>query len=322
MRGSSVNIFEAVTALRSFSVMRSFEKTLRRGWASLKKEARRQIGDFVKSSQTAQGGFADRAGRPDIYYTLFGYLVSRALKINIDRSALYAYIRAFSETSCVTGADALAQVVLARIVLNDKNRALRLYASYKNRAAGLPKIGEEYSVYLELLALVSIGNFSESRLLVRSFGSAKSAAEAQPTPLVAAGLIIAYLRQHLPLAKENTKLNRKVCTEYAGRRPGIIIDAHNGADIEMLCGEIIARLTENGGIRVSRNIEQADLLSTAVGSYALNLCGFDLRPHAADLLDYVISLFESGSFAVCEADRRTDIEYLFYGLLALGALSG
>lgn len=78
---------------------------------------------------------------------------------------------------------------------------------------------------------------------------------------------------------------------------------------------------EKGGFTALQNTPTEDLLSTAVALYALNYTDSDIRLIKPDCLAYVDSLFHDGGFRSTEPDVEIDIEYTFYGLLALGSLN-
>ncbi|NSW95909.1 MAG: hypothetical protein HPY62_14460, partial [Bacteroidales bacterium] len=69
------------------------------------------------------------------------------------------------------------------------------------------------------------------------------------------------------------------------------------------------------------NAKVPDLLSTAVSLYALNYADSDLTEIRPDCLTFIDNLFMGGGFAGTVFDTEPDIEYTFYGLLALGALA-
>jgi len=65
-----------------------------------------------------------------------------------------------------------------------------------------------------------------------------------------------------------------------------------------------------------------DLLSTATALHALVALGTALETLAEPCLDFVDSLWTNrGGFHGHWADDELDVEYAFYGLLALGHLS-
>ena len=77
---------------------------------------------------------------------------------------------------------------------------------------------------------------------------------------------------------------------------------------------------ENGGFTALNHAPYEDLLSTGVGLYALNFINADLRLMKPECLDFIDSLYENGGFRSTQTDFETDVEYTFYGLLALGSL--
>jgi len=78
---------------------------------------------------------------------------------------------------------------------------------------------------------------------------------------------------------------------------------------------------ESGGFAALHNAPAEDLLSTGVALYALHFLDADLRLIKPDCLTFADRLYENGGFRATEADSFIDVEYTFYGLLALGSMS-
>lgn len=78
---------------------------------------------------------------------------------------------------------------------------------------------------------------------------------------------------------------------------------------------------ESGGFKAFAYLDQADMLSTAVALFALDFAGSDLRLLKPACLDFIESNFADGAFLSGDGDATTDVEYTFYGLLALGVLA-
>lgn len=75
------------------------------------------------------------------------------------------------------------------------------------------------------------------------------------------------------------------------------------------------RQDENGGFHASEQAPIPDLLSTAVSLFTLRLIGESAR----DATPFVQAHWmEGGGFAPTLFDDYSDVEYVFYGLLALG----
>ncbi|MDP3180622.1 MAG: hypothetical protein Q8M67_02285, partial [Bacteroidota bacterium] len=79
---------------------------------------------------------------------------------------------------------------------------------------------------------------------------------------------------------------------------------------------------EMGGFRAFQHLEQADMLSTAVALFALDFARSDLRLLKPACLHFIQQNFVEGAFLSGDGDQTTDLEYTFYGLMALGVLAG
>jgi prenyltransferase beta subunit len=76
------------------------------------------------------------------------------------------------------------------------------------------------------------------------------------------------------------------------------------------------RQDETGGFRASEVSPVPDLLSTAVALFTLQLIG----EHPLSASRFIEAHWlDMGSFAPTLLDEYSDVEYLFYGLLALGS---
>ena len=82
------------------------------------------------------------------------------------------------------------------------------------------------------------------------------------------------------------------------------------------------RRDKSGGIMAVPQAPMPDLLSTATALHTLTVLGEDLSDWSEFCLDYIDSLWvNTGGFYAHWSDDKLDVEYLFYGLLALGHLS-
>ena len=55
------------------------------------------VAAFVRGQQNSDGGFKDRAGRSDLYYTVFGLDGLLALRADLPAGAVLSYLRSFGE---------------------------------------------------------------------------------------------------------------------------------------------------------------------------------------------------------------------------------
>jgi hypothetical protein len=80
-------------------------------------------------------------------------------------------------------------------------------------------------------------------------------------------------------------------------------------------------VAESGGFKAFSQSHRSDMLSTAVALFALKSSGSDLRLFKPACLDFIQENFVEGAFLSGDGDQIKDLEYTFYGLLALGVFT-
>ena len=262
----------------------SIDKVLASSLSILDEESKVEIRNYLKNQLSPEGGFKDRGGKADIYYTLFGYLVSETLGLN----GLTGLIRGFVESEITnkqlsTVHMHCAAILAAKLQISDNYLNAGVRVSIRDEMDKQPA----YRTFLNLLTCYYINDFEGlyrvSRRMEQS-GDGKSL----PCPVNAALLIIRH------------SFNRR---------------------IDEIIDEIWSFYDGGGGFRAVKSAPLSDLLSTAVSLYALRFAGVDLRRIRPQCLEYVDGLYNNGGFAANRIDSDPDTEYTFYGLLALGALS-
>src|SRR6266480_908384 len=58
-------------------------------------ESRELVSSFIRSQRNADGGFKDRSGNSDLYYTVFGLEALRALQLEVSFEPTEKYLRSF-----------------------------------------------------------------------------------------------------------------------------------------------------------------------------------------------------------------------------------
>ena len=85
---------------------------------------------------------------------------------------------------------------------------------------------------------------------------------------------------------------------------------------------LLAQIHPEGGFKAMPGAPLPDLLSTAVALHALDGMQVSFAAHKDALLDFVDTLWSAdGGFHGHWADDALDVEYTYYGLLALGHLA-
>lgn len=280
---------------------------LRNALALLDQEGQREVFQFMKSQQNDDGGFMDRGGRSDLYYSLFGMLLLKAwgmghgvplpepvegnpqpvtkvaerLKQFIQRQSSNE-VSGFIEQCCL----ALEQKELRISRISRFKTLLKLSRSFWK---------EKYSInlsYRSIVLFLTLDAVLPFRGLLKRF-SGKMLSRIE-------------VNEHSP------------CSEIAAKVFLLkMLDKDSTKEQQLL----MSFASESGGFRAFQHLEQADMLSTAVALFALQFAEYDLRLLKPSSLEFIQQNYFNGAFLSGDGDPTTDLEYTFYGLLALGTLT-
>jgi len=282
-------------------------QTLHEGRSKLSNEALRRVTDFVLSQKADDDSFVNKNGVSDVYYTMFGWSLSHTLNIPLERKKMLSFI----------------------INIDIQNIDIIHSAAYM-RCLHLYKIRSEY--YKKWLA--SLPHYINRHTAIRR----KASNEAE-TPYECyirlslfedAGLPDEELK-HLSRSLEAFKVegggysnirNKGFAGVNATAAALAVIGQTEGykknADVEFLREMQHA----TGGFMASQATDYKftvpDLLSTATALFVLKCYGIKPKYDARDFIES--HWLESGGFAATIMDDKSDVEYTFYGLLALGGI--
>jgi len=275
-----------------------------------------QVRDFVLAQLGDDGGFRDREGKSDLYYTIFGVESLLSLQAELPVERVSAYLDTFGDGKDL---DLVHLASLARCLASihgnaldpDRARAIRArLETFRTNDGGFAnqpsrQVGTIYGVFLALGAdqdtrvtgvdgnivdAASLVPFLAARVCKDGGYSNEPAALIGGTPATAAAVAVQRNLQLTP-------------------PPGLG---------EWLTGHCF----KQGGFSATARTPLPDLLSTATALHALDGLQVALTEIQEPCLDFVDSLWSSrGGFYGHWADDQLDCEYTFYGLLALGHLS-
>lgn len=269
-------------------VYKQFISEIEKGFLLLDETSRAEVVEFVKSQQHQNGAFTDRAGNPDLYYSLFGVWLSKALKLKSEQVNLKEFI-SNNQSNKKKIADKFS-LLLIRLSLeeNDFGKS-NLFNLLKWIFCGGKNLNMAYRFFLFMLSFDAL--YGQNRLVyfvVKMFLSFYKPPKDLPCSFFAALFLAKFLT------------GKKVTKET----------------------DILLGYFEKGkGFKVFHEQENADLLSTAVALFALKKVGADLRLVSPDCLTLVEQNYNNGAFLSGDGDSSRDLEYTFYGLLTLGTLS-
>lgn len=279
-------------------------RALQKGKDSLGKEALQRISCFIVSQRTAEEAFVDKSGHPDLYYTAFGWMLSYVLGLPIDQVKAEKYLAR-------QNADTLdlihyAAYIRCRMILRVLGRGKTvwfiesLFAS-RIRAlqdiTGLPHDDPQspYTLFIWLSLLEDTGH------LVKE----KKSILASLTAYRAPGGGYMNISNGLTATTNATAAALTVTGQLQGYQPG--------DDALFLKG----LQQDSGGFSAAKASPIPDLLSTATALFTLGCYGIRPVYPAGDFIES--HWLDSGGFSATLLDDKSDVEYTFYGLLALGS---
>ena len=270
-------------------------------------ESRDLVAAFLRSCLNPNGGFQNRTGESDLYYTVFGLEGLIALQEPVPADCVIGYLRGFNALDRL---DLVHLACLARCwagVSRDLSPVpvaaiLSGIESHRARDGGyaLTRSGGHGNAYASFLAL---GAYED---LQRELPDADRLLEA-----------IASLRARDGGYSNQPGNAHGITTVTAAavsavRSLGGAPDAHLGM-------WLLDRCHASGGFMATAGTPIPDLLSTATALHALATLHVPLTGIYEPCLDFVDSLWTNrGGFYGSWVDDELDCEYTYYGLLAIG----
>ena len=277
---------------------------LQQGCKRLGDDAQKRIISFVSSQMTENGAFMDKNGNDDLYYTSFGLMLAYVLqlKINTKRTEQWLDKHNGKLSDLVNYAAYTRSRMLCKLLKTGKlNFALsRLFKTKQT----LPDFtdyphGDKFSPYSQFLLLslkedlgIETENYKEILTSLSSyrvenggFSNVKESKTASTNATVAALAVNGQLRGY--------RVNDDVDYLYSLQ-------------------------DDSGGFYANNSAPIPDLLSTATALFMLKCYGVTPRIDANEFVEaHWVS--NAGGFCATLIDEACDVEYTFYGLLALGA---
>ena len=261
-------------------------------------------------SRLLQGAGLDRDGRPDLYYTIFAIAALQAVDAPLPASEVRSYLAGFGDGA---GLDFVHLGALARC--------------YGALGGCPPALAAAILARLEAFRSADGGYEGEP-------GAAHGSAYGCFVALGAYQDLGAPLPEHLRLVQSLKFLETP--DGAWGNAPGLPIGSTNataaavtllhqlGMPVNPSAAQwLLGQLHPAGGFLAMPRAPIPDLLSTATTLHALACLEHPLPPRAKEAcLDFLDTLWTAaGGFHGHWADDHLDVEYTFYGLLALGHLS-
>ena len=272
-------------------------------------ESRDLVAAFLRERINPDGGFQDRAGASDLYYTVFGLDALVALQEEPPVQQSGAYLERFGDGD---GLDLVHLACLARAWATLRcprdgawaDRFLDRIEHHRCDDGGYgPTAGASGNAYAAFLAMGAYQDVDrqlpDSDAMLASIGRLRAADGG-------------YGNQ--------PGLSSGITTTTAA---AVLVMRHLGTAPDREVGMwLLDRCHRNGGFFASTMTPVPDLLSTATALHALAALHVPIGALVEPCLDFVDSLWTNrGGFFGTWADDAVDCEYTYYALLALGHLS-
>lgn len=272
-------------------------------------EAAALVEAFVRSQQNPDGGFRDRDGKSDLYYTSFAIDALTALQVPLPEAALREYLTRLGEGN---GLDFVHLCCLARSwSALEKNvegidTVLERIEAFRTPDGGYHQapeadFGSAYGAFLAYGAYSDHGRLPPGcERMMKSLNDLLDPEESawandRSLPIV-----------NLPATAAAITLYRNFRKAIPDGTPRWILSCFH----------------EQGGFAPFPGAPMPDLLSTGVALHALDGLQVSFKDYRERCLDFIDTLWTAGGgFHGTWDDDVLDIEYTYYGLLALGHLS-
>ncbi len=270
------------------------------------------MSDFVARHQSADGGFVNRAGQPDLYYSMFALLLAAVLRAPIRRDAASGYL---------DGIDP-GQLDLVHLLCLVRCRKLLAFLA-------LPAQLQSVALRLESGA-VSKSLRKHAEALLESRDAALFPLQDAASPY--SQFLKLSLAQELAISFSGQSLDAYRC--YDGLFSNLQEDTESSTNATSsafalahfgycnLTPEALQNFVdlqqEDGAFKAVPKAASTDLLSTATAFFALSL--HQLKP-LRPAREFLYSVFTAqGGFSSGADDSFPDLEYTVYGLLLTGLM--
>jgi hypothetical protein len=269
------------------------------------------VANYLQSLLNEDGGFADRSGTSDLYYTSFAIGGLLALQQPLPVEPLARYLKTFGDGE---GLDLVYLACLAR--------CWSALPSVAPDAAWAEKLVERIEAHRSADGGYNVERASERGTVYGCFlalGAYQDLRRQLPSP---SEMLACVQGLRCPDGSYSNSADMTLGLTPPSAAAAALL-RHLGEPYQSeLQSWLLARFNATGGFCVTPAIVVPDLLSTATALHALSSLEAEFQIIKEPCLDFIDSLWNArGGFHGSWEDDELDCEYTYYGLLALGHLS-
>ena len=273
-------------------------------------DATPRVVEYLLGELTESGGAADRAGKPDLYYTAFLLDSLIALSQDLPAKRVRPYLESFGDGEDL---DLVHRACLVRCWA-------ALGGTWPSETF-VPSVLEHLGACRSADGSFGMDPGRKRGTLYDAFlalGVYQDVGASMPAPAVL-GAAMHELRTPDGGFSNESELRW-------GMGPSTAAAVAVLGQLELPIPEdagrwLLSQIHPKGGFKAIPDAPMPDLLSTATILHALSIVGVDIGAGKELCLDYVDTLWSGRSFYGHWADEELDVEYTFYALLALGHLA-
>lgn len=259
---------------------------------------------YILSKMEDSSAFMGKVPGDDLYYTAFGWILCSCFGIRLRRTKMDSYLGTIDPDTL----DLIHYAAFVKCSMISKMGDGKITSLLRAALSKIPaRQGDSFSSYPGDDKDSPYSLFMQLNISQDCFGSVFNSSE-----------VLSSLERYM--TGENT---------FGGVEGGDVPSVQSTCCALVLKGYLEgfreeraeglrSMQTPSGGFKASPEAPVPDLLSTAVALFTLFLYGLKPKFGAFDFID--AHLLDDGSFAPTILDQEGDIEYLFYGLLALGSI--
>ncbi|TLX76454.1 hypothetical protein E9993_06070 [Labilibacter sediminis] len=286
------------------SISANILDTLKSGKGQLGREAIDHLSAFVRSQLLQDHSFMNKSGESDLYYTSFGWMLCLVLGIHLDTDKMAGYLSHQHEDDL----DLIHYTAFKRceliLYMRKKGRALTwLKTQSKQRVRDLndfkhmphQNISSPYTQFIWISLLEDTGNkLPEKSKIEKNLEQYR----------------------HETGGFMNVSDGLTATTNATTAALSVLGQISNGKQ-EKAIGFLKSMQDISGGFKAAPSAPVPDLLSTATALFVLK--SYKEKPNYQALEFIEAHWAESGGFIATLLDDKSDVEYCFYGLLAIGS---
>ncbi|WP_421919520.1 prenyltransferase/squalene oxidase repeat-containing protein [Marinifilum sp.] len=300
----------------------------------LSEDAQNRIISFLHSQKCESGGFVDKAGKSDLYYSVFGYTLALVfdMKLNLDQEK--NFLAEFDQRNL----DFVHSVCLVRAFYLVHLIDIRQKSGFN--ASKYLRFNFAKNLIIGQLVTRTMSDCTEVLWDLESYIAGDEGynhnAKEEEQSTVYANYLMWTLYQDLQIEADSIEeiqnANLSLILDngsYANESnssdgvtsataAGMMMNLGNEKSKEWL----LERRSKKGGFVAAKDVPVSDLLSTATALLAIKMSGEKMESFSENSLDFInLHWDESGGFFGSIADTNCDVEYTYYALLGLGVLS-